>query len=220
MSATEKLAVGALFSALLLIAPGYVLHQAPRFPGSLPGSLLGFAAALLFVLLLAYTLVKRIPPLRRRVRPGAVLSFHVYAGVVGALLGILHSGHAYRSPLGVALVVAMLAVVGSGFVGRYYLLHVGAELKDQRAALEAMQARYAALATVPSAAGVPAGEGSARRLAAAIADLEWAIARRDALKRALSRWTVMHVAAALAMYALLALHAWSGFYYGLRWLAP
>jgi len=53
LSATEKLAVGALFSALLLIAPGYILHQAPRFPGSLPGSLLGFAAALLFVLLLA-----------------------------------------------------------------------------------------------------------------------------------------------------------------------
>ena len=48
----------------------------------------------------------------------------------------------------------------------------------------------------------------------------WQDVRRDALKRALSRWTVVHVAAALAMYALLSLHAWSGVYYGLRWLAP
>ena len=217
MTETEKLAVGALFSALLLLAPGFVLHEAPRFAGSLLGSVLGIAGALLLLLLLAYSLVKRIAPLRRRVRPAAALSFHIYAGVVGALFGILHSGHSYRSWLGIVLVIAMLIVVGSGFVGRYYLVHVGVDLRDQHASLEALRARFAALSATEGST-VPAGESSARGIAGAIADLEWAVTRREALKRALSRWVVLHVTAALAMYGLLALHVWSNLYLGLRWL--
>ena len=53
MSETEKLTVGALVSALALVAPGFLLHAAPRFPGSLAGSLIGIAGAVLLVLLLA-----------------------------------------------------------------------------------------------------------------------------------------------------------------------
>ncbi len=55
-------------------------------------------------------------------------------------------------------------------------------------------------------------------LVAAIADLEYAIGRREALKRALARWIVLHVVAALVLYPVLVLHVWSGIYYGLRWL--
>lgn len=212
MSETEKLAVGALFSAVLLLAPGFLLHEAARFPGSLMGGVLGIAAATQFFALLIYVPVKRVAVLRRRLRPAAALSFHIYAGVIGALLGVLHSGHSYRSPLGIALMATMLGVIGTGFVGRYYLAHVGADLHEQSGRLSVLRSRYAAL-EAPSSR-----DRAVRRLVAAIADLEWAIARRDVLKRALSRWVILHVALALAMYALLALHIWSGVYYGLRWL--
>lgn len=212
MNETEKLTVGALFSAVLLLAPGFLLHEAPRFPGSLMGGVLGIAATVLFLALLIYVPVKRAATPRRRLRPAAALSFHIYAGVVGALLGVLHSGHSYRSPLGIALMSTMFGVIGTGFVGRYYLVHVGADLREQSEKLAALRSRYAAL-EAPSSR-----DRSVRRLVAAIADLEWAIARRDVLKRALSRWVILHVGLALAMYALLALHIWSGVYYGLRWL--
>ncbi|WP_149536723.1 iron reductase [Siccirubricoccus phaeus] len=230
MSETERLAVGALVSVLALVAPGFLLHEAPRFPGSLAGGLLGIAGATLFVLLLAYSLVKRSAWVRARatgyVSMRGVLSFHVYTGVVGALLGILHSGHRYQSPLGVALVSAMLVVVLSGFVGRYYLAQVGADLREQQASLGLLRARYDLLAAGRAAAGAQPLMGSGagvsgrdlRRLVGAIADLEYAIARREVIKRALSRWTVLHVAAALVLYPLLALHIWNGVYFGLRWL--
>jgi hypothetical protein len=52
----------------------------------------------------------------------------------------------------------------------------------------------------------------------AMADLEQGIIERESLKRGLSRWIVLHIGAALVMYPLLALHIWSGIYYGLRWL--
>ncbi|HEY9217839.1 MAG TPA: hypothetical protein VIO94_07320, partial [Phenylobacterium sp.] len=146
MSETEKLTVGALMSVLLLLVPGFLLHQAPRFPGSLPGGLLGIAGATLFLLLLVYSLVKRSAWLRLRVKKSVslrtVLSFHVYAGVAGALLGILHSGHAYQSLLGIALVSAMLTVVLSGFAGRYYLAQLGADLREQQAMLGVLRTRF------------------------------------------------------------------------------
>ena len=143
MSETEKLTVGALVSVLALLAPGFLLHEAPRFPGSLAGGLLGIAGATLFVLLLVYSLFKRSARVRARMARRAplrtVLSFHVYAGVAGALLGILHSGHAYRSPLGIALVAAMLTVVLSGFVGRYRLAQLGTVHRPHRPRRDTVQ---------------------------------------------------------------------------------
>jgi len=226
MTETEKVTVGALLSALALLVPAFLFHTAPRFAGSLTGSLIGIAAATLFVLLLAYTAVKRQPWIKERTKPlvsiGAVLSFHVYAGTVGALLGIIHSGHKFQSPLGIALVVVMLVVVASGFVGRYYLAQLGQDLRSQQKELKVLRDRYDGLAAaaavlrdqqVVDPSGLPID-----RLLGAISDLELAITTRETIKRTLNRWIVLHVAAAIAMYALLWLHIWSGIYYGLRWL--
>ena len=217
MNARERLAVSLLVAMVTLFAPGFLLHAAPRFPGSLAGGILGISGAMGMLLLLAYTLARRVPWLRRRAALGAMLSFHVYAGAVGAALGMLHTGHHYRSPLGIALVTVMLAVVLSGFVGRYYLVQLGTDVRDQRQELGALRARYDQL-VAGSAAVARQPDISLHALVASIADLEHAIDRREALKRALSRWTVLHVAAAIALYPLLALHIWSGVYYGLRWL--
>lgn len=246
MSEAEKLTVGALMTILVLMAPGFLLHQAPRFPGTLAGSLLGIAGALLFVLLLIYSLVKHSAWVRVRVTKYAslrvILTFHVYAGVVGALFGILHSGHAYRSPLGIALVGDMLIVVISGFVGRYYLAQVGVDLREQQARLGVLRSHFDRIAAQAAAGAAPDADTAATirrshrwplvllasrvgttgipvlRLVVAIADLEHAIGEREALKRALSRWTVLHISAALVLYTLLALHIWNGIYFGLRWL--
>ena len=222
MTESEKLIVGGLVSALALVVPGFVLHTAPRFPGSFVGSLTGIAGATLLVLLLVYSAVKRSDWMKvrvsRHVPLGAILSFHVYAGVIGALLGIIHSGHKFYSPLGIALVSAMLVVVFSGFVGRYYLVHVGTDLREQQSMLAVLRTRYDAVS------GALAGGPSVRadvplpQLLGAIADLEYAIGAREALKRNLARWMVLHVAASIVMYPLLALHIWNGIYYGLRWL--
>lgn len=227
MGERERLAVGTLLTMVALFVPGFLLHTAPRFPGSLPGGLFGIAGALLFVLLLAYSLAKHIPFLKRHASLRAMLSFHVYAGAIGAVFGVLHTGHKYQSPLGITLVVAMLTVVLSGFIGRYYLAQISTDIRDQRQELGALRTRYDMIASSTAArqqggAG-PSGETvlpgvPIPALVAAIADLEYAIGRREALKRALARWIVLHVVAALVLYPVLVLHVWSGIYYGLRWL--
>ena len=227
MGEKERLVVGTLLTMVALFVPGFLLHTAPRFPGSLAGGLLGITGALLFVLLLVYTLTKRIPWLKRHASPRAMLSFHVYAGAAGATFGILHTGHEYQSPLGIALVVAMLIVVLSGFAGRYYLAQIGNDIRGQRQELGVLRTRYDAIASgiaaVPGGGAVPApGTAGADvpipALVAGIADLEHTIGEREALKQILARWVVLHIAASLMLYPLLALHVWSGIYHGLRWL--
>lgn len=227
MTEGEKVTVGGLLSALVLIVPVFLIHTAPRFPGSLTGGLIGIAAALLFVLLLAYTAAKRLPWIKDRTKGlvsiGAVLTFHVYAGAIGALLGVIHSGHKFESPLGIALVVSMLVVAATGFVGRYYLAQIGQELKAQQSELGVLRTRYDRLMRVASGADatMPAGLAPVplADLLGGISDLEFTITTREVLKRDLMRWVVLHIAAAITMYVLLALHIWSGVYYGLRWLA-
>ena len=227
MAGKERLAIGMTLTMVVLFVPGFLLHAAPRFPGSLIGGVLGIAGALLFVLLLAYSLIRRIPWLKRRASLRAMLSFHVYAGAVGAALGILHTGHQYQSPLGIVLVVSMLLVVLSGFAGRYYLAEIGTDIREQRQELGVLRTRYDLIASgiatalqggAPPAAATAALGVPIPALVAGIADLEYAISRREALKRALARWVVLHVVAAIVLYPLLALHVWSGIYYGLRWL--
>ena len=224
MNETEKLTVGVLVSGLALLVPGFLLHVSPRFPGSLSGSVIGIAGAVLLLFLLVYSMVKRGTWVKawvtKHVRMGAILSFHVYAGVIGALLGIIHSGHTFYSPLGIGLVSAMLVVVFSGFVGRYYLVHLGTDLREQQSMLAVLRTRYDAVAgaLVGSPPRTLLADVPLSSLLGAIADLEYAIGARELLKRTLSRWTVLHVGAAIVMYSLLSLHIWNGIYYGLRWL--
>lgn len=216
MGGKERLVVGTLLTMVALFVPGFLLHEAPRFPGSLVGGLLGVASSAAMVLLLAYSLAKHVL-LKRRSSWPALLSFHVYAGAVGAVLGILHAGHKYQSPLGIALIVAMLTVILSGFVGRYYLARIGTDIRGQQQELGALRTRYDLIAANPAAATAPPGV-PVPALVAGIADLEDAIGRQEALKWAASRWVVVHIVAALVFYPLLTLHVWSSVYYGLRWL--
>jgi len=224
VSETEKLTVGVLVSGLALLVPGFLLHVSPRFPGSLTGSLIGIAGAVLLLFLLVYTMVNRSTWVKawvtKRVRIAAILSFHIYAGLIGAMLGIIHSGHTFYSPLGIGLVSTMLVVVFSGFVGRYYLGQIGTDLRQQQSMLAVLRTRYDAAAKALAGGPAPSvwTDVPLPGLLTAIADLEYGIGARELLKRTLSRWTVLHVGAAIVMYSLLSLHIWNGIYFGLRWL--
>lgn len=226
MTEVEKVIVGGLLSALALIVPVFLFHVVPQFPGSLTGSIFGIVAAALFLLLLFYSVVKRQPWIKEHLKKflplSTILSFHVYAGTIGALLGIIHSGHKFQSPLGIALVILTLTVVATGFIGRYYLAQIGLELRDQQKELAILRNRYDSLALAASSlenqAVVDPSGISLGRLIGAISDLEFSITAREMLKKAFRRWIVVHIAAAIVMYTVLALHIWGSIYYGLRWI--
>ncbi|MGT2503179.1 iron reductase [Bradyrhizobium guangxiense] len=234
MSENERLTVGAVLAALLFLVPAFVLHTSPRFAGSLSGFVLGAAAAALMLSLLIYPMAKHSVSLKslitRVASMRALLAFHVYAGVFGAFLAILHTGHKYQSPLGIALVVSMLLVVVTGFVGRYYLPQTSIELREEQSRLATLRTAYdrtavalaerrsseedGPLLSASASQGVPI-----LKLVESIADLEYAIGSREVVKRMFTPWIVAHVTTAILMYLLLTLHVAGEIYYGLRWLS-
>lgn len=213
----ERLLVAAGLLLLPVLWLQSLLHQAPRFAGSLAGGMLGIAAALLMLVPLAYSLVKRLPRLPFLSRP-AVLRLHVFTTTAGAVLAVLHSGHRVQSTLGLLLIATMLVCVASGFVGRHYLGYLTMELRDRKAAAARLRLEYETIAAgFTQAPHNLAWRAAAAETAEGLAQLEYAIRADDWLRSRLRAWLVVHIASAVLFYALLAAHVAAGIQYGLRW---
>ena len=247
MKEREGIVVSSIVGLLLLAWLGFLLHRSPRFAGSGMGAVFGIAGAVLMLVPLAYPIVKRIRFLKARITPHvsmqSLMTLHVYAGILGPLLAIIHTGHKFNSVLGIALTAVMLLVVVSGFAVRYLLTFVAHEIKDKLlllqtargdldsawGVLEHSPAEMRVLPKTPVLAaglaslgielpfGGPAGE--VIRTADGVADLEYAIRTHELFKRWFSRSLTLHIAASFVLYVLLLLHIWSGIHFGLRWFS-
>lgn len=247
MKEREGIVVSSTVGLLLLAWLGFLFHRSPRFAGSGMGAVFGIAGAVLMLIPLAYPIVKRIRFLKARITPHvsmqSLMTLHVYAGILGPLLAIIHTGHKFNSVLGIALTAVMLLVVVSGFAVRYLLTFVAHEIKDKLlllqtargdldsawGVLEHSPAEMRALPKTPVLAaglaslgielpfGGPAGE--VIRTADGVADLEYAIRTHELFKRWFSRSLTLHIAASFVLYVLLLLHIWSGIHFGLRWFS-
>jgi hypothetical protein len=244
---SERIIVAAVMSVLLFAWLGFLVHRSPRFAGSGLGAIFGIAGAVLMLVPLAYPIVKRITFLNaritQRVSLQSLMTVHVYAGILGPLLGIIHTGHKYDSWLGVTLTAVMLLVVVSGFIGRYLLTYVNQDIRDKLLLLQTargdLDSAWGSLKNAPPElnplpkarllvaglaslgldvhGGGPAGE--VMRLAESVADLEYAIRTHELFKRWCSRWLTLHLVLSVVLYVLLALHIWAGIHFGLRWFS-
>jgi hypothetical protein len=240
MRERNALVVGGLVALLLILPFGYLFHVSPRFPGSLVGSMIGIAGAVLMLMPLAYLVIKRVPPLRdrvtRHVSMQTLLAIHIYAGVLGPILGLIHAAHKFQSPLGVSLTGMMLVVVVSGYIGRYLLAQISRAVRGRRSELAALQNalshappelpvswatrlfRWMHLFTEDISTPYSGSPPSRRQFAKAMADVEFAVRAEAVVQKLFEQWLRLHILIAIILYLLLALHIWSGLYYGLRWL--
>lgn len=247
MKEREPLIIGGLVVILLLVWLGFPVHHAHRFAGSFWGGVLAISGSALMLVPLAYLVVKRVKPLKRRVTKHVsmrtLLAWHIYAGVLGPILVLIHTGHKYESTLGIALTASVLIVVASGFVGRYLMSKINREMKEKRAMLKEARVQYdqcieqvqsqpqeaslashfrslpARLLLLASGDSKPAEPGGLRavRLAESVADLEYAVRTHQLFKDAFAKWLKLHIFLSCVLYVLLALHIWSAIYFGLRW---
>ena len=245
MKERERIVFTGVLSVLLLAWLGFLFHTSPRFAGGAMGAVFGIAGAVLMLIPLAYPIVKRIPAINARVTKHlsmqTQLAVHVYAGIFGPLLAIIHTGHKFESWLGITLTAVMLLVVVSGFAVRYLLTYVGHEITDKLLLLQTARGDLdsawgvrentpvemrglpkvpllaAGLASVgiDLSSGGPAGEVT--RLAESVADLEYAVRTHEFFKRWFARSLKLHIVLSIILYVLLGLHVWAGIHLGLRW---
>ena len=252
MQEREQGIVTSLVVLLLVLTLGFYVHRDARFPGSLAGGVLGLSATALMLIPLAYLVVKRLSFLKkyvtRAVSMRSLLAIHMYAGVLGPILGVLHSGHKFNSPLGISLTAMTIVVVLSGFVSRYLMSTIATDMRQQQQLLAGLRVAYDRVAAeLTQDAGQAAtlrpfagffrrltasflvGQGDvaaqpipaavrALRLSESMADLEYAVKTHEMFKQAFSSWLACHIIISLLLYMLLALHIWSVWYFGIRWL--
>src|SRR6266568_530201 len=146
MHEREQGMITGLVIFLLVLTLGLYVHRDARFPGGLAGGVLGLSATALMLIPLVYLCVKRIPLLKkgvtRAVSMRSLLAIHMYAGVLGPILGVLHSGHKFNSPLGISLTAMMIVVALSGFIGRYLMRRVSTDLRQQQQLLAGLRVAY------------------------------------------------------------------------------
>ncbi|GMR21840.1 MAG: hypothetical protein BMS9Abin37_0158 [Acidobacteriota bacterium] len=236
---------------MLILLFGSAFHGSPRFAGSFWGGVLAVVGALLMLFPLVYMVIKRFRWLKRRVTKTismkTLLAWHVYAGIVGPILVILHSSHKFESPLGIALTALTVVVVLSGFVGRYLMSRFSKEIREKKAMLRELQGAYshaqAELAENPAEANLvrpfsglvsrvigsffltddvaiatsPTSPATLLRVTESIADVEYAIATHEKVKSWFGKWLKWHIVISFVLYGLMALHVWGAIHFGLRW---
>lgn len=248
MQTRDAKAVGLLVVLMLTVWLGFLIHRSPRFAGSAWGGVLGVSGAALMLLpLTVYMVVKRVKRLKRRVTRWVsmptLLSIHIYTALTGSIFVIVHSGHKFDSPLGMALTGTVLLAVMSGFVGRYLMTHINRGLREKKDMLQRLKTIYEAkqveirgsslqlvAATSdaremtseagPDQFGTPPGDpapSDLNHLVGGIADLEFSISVHDRFKKWFSKWLTFHKMITIVLCVLLAFHVTSGIYYGLRW---
>lgn len=251
MKEREGVVVSGLVALFLILWLGFLVHRSPWFAGSLWGGVLAVSGSVLMLVPLGYLIIKRIPPLKRavtkRVSIQTLLAWHIYAGVLGPILVLLHTGHKFNSPLGIALTAMTLLVVLSGFTGRYLMKQFSQTIHDKKLLLTQLELSYrqtatdlaanlelvaalrplsgfwprllAAFVVAAPGAGQAALPARAMRLSDSIADVEYAIKTHESFKSWFAWWLKFHIVISFVLYALLALHVWSGVYFGLRWFS-
>jgi hypothetical protein len=203
-------------------------------PGGTLGRAFGMVGAGLMTIMLLYSVRKRVKPLRKAGPLSVWLDFHIFCGVIGPLLIILHSSFKVQGLVALSF-WSMIAVALSGVVGRYLYLQIprtraGDErsLADVQREGEELSARLRdlgmtgdTLAELESIAATPGAWKRRSRLRAferqhGGAELVAVIERKAQLHRRILRWHrlqevfhhwhVFHKPFAIIMYLFLIVH--------------
>lgn len=147
-------------------------------PGGERGHALGVAGAAMMTAMLGYSLRKRVPALRRLGPLPVWLRAHIFLGVVGPALVVLHTALKVGGVVAISF-WSMVAVAASGFLGRFLYVQLprtaaGDELTladavalDEELAAE-LRDRFALTSEQLAALDTVAGAGLARRGLAAL----------------------------------------------------
>ena len=178
-------------AVILVVTAAYVpiaLQGLPRASG-LFGHGLGIVGFLLMLMTEGlYSLRKRARG-RAWGRMSTWLQFHIVTGIVGPYLVLLHTAWQYNGLAGVVLLLT-LAVVGSGFVGRYIYTAVPRTADGAEMALEELETLIAnADARLQTwSANRPAGVAALTARLTALTDLPAEENVMPVLGRTLMRW--------------------------------
>lgn len=148
-------------------------------PGGTLGQAFGMVGAGLMTVMLLYSVRKRVKPLRKAGPLSVWLDFHIFCGVLGPLLIILHSSFKVQGLVALSF-WSMIAVALSGVLGRYLYLQIPRTRAGDERTLAEVEAESRELSTRLHELGL---DKDAVQELETIAATKGAIARRMRLRR-------------------------------------
>lgn len=203
-------------------------------PGGSFGRAFGIVGAALMTIMLLYSVRKRVKPLRKAGPLSIWLDFHIFCGVIGPLLIILHSSFKVQGLVALSF-WSMIAVALSGVAGRYLYLQIPrtragdertlADVEQESSQLSARlrelgldEKRLRELDTIAAVPGTwqrrkqlraferAHGGGELVTLIERKAQLHRRILRWHRLQEIFHHWHVFHKPFAIVMYLFLIVH--------------
>ncbi len=238
MNEREPLIAAATIYLLLLVWIGGFLAPSHDFAGSALGGALALTGTFLLLMPLTFVAIKRIDIVKtvvvRHIPMRTILIWHIYAGFLGTILILLHTGHKFSSVLAASLTAFTLLAVFSGVIGRYLQRQIGDDVRSKRKLLNQLYEEYDSVSARSNMATEYNGQDfnidrtapntigtylvvNIVNLVSSIADVESAITSRETLKQWFTIWHRAHITLMIGMFLLLILHIWSGIHFGLRW---
>jgi len=129
------------------------LHRMLR-PSGLIGHLFGVGGFVLMTVPVIYSLRKKLPRLRHAGSMKTWLEVHIFCGIVGPVLVTFHTSFRFNGVVSVAY-WSMVAVVLSGFVGRYLYVRIPRSLRGLELTQHELDARAEELSERLLAADLP-----------------------------------------------------------------
>ncbi len=243
----EPIIAAATIFILLLVWFEGIIEPSHEFAGSALGGVLAITGTFLMLTPLLFPVIKRIDSIKtmvvRHIPMRMILIWHIYAGFLGTILVLLHTGHKFNGVLAASLTAFTLLAVFSGVIGRYLQRQIGDDVRDKRKLLNQLYEQYDSVSArsnltpeFPGQFSPPENRATSLvgdrtspitigaitvanvvRLVSSIADVESAITARETLKQWFTIWYRAHITLIIGMYLLLTLHIWSGVHFGLRW---
>jgi len=200
---------------ILLLTGGYlfVVNREAAIPAasSLYGHLIGVLGFILMLMTeTLYTLRKRTRSARWG-RMASWLQFHIFTGIVGPYMLLLHSSWKFNGLAGIALLLTVVIVI-SGFIGRYIYTSIprtadGIEIES--AELEMQIERLESEIHQRTQAGKRAIQQLNRQRQA----LQRQVRSLAMARRMLGLWHTVHIPIGLALFAVAFIHAFAALYY-------
>jgi hypothetical protein len=141
------------------------------------------------------------------------LEFHIFTGIVGPYLVLLHTSWKFNGLAGVVMLLTAV-IVASGFIGRYIYTAVPRTADGIELSLMEIEARIALLdKQISQPGGSVLSTGEIQRLASQRARLRRQAGRAVTMRRMLALWHTVHIPIGLGLFALAFVHAGAAIYY-------
>ena len=203
------------FIAILCIGALYLgmvsyLGEVPAASG-LFGHLLGVIGFILMLMTeTLYTLRKR-TRLARWGRMSSWLQFHIFTGIVGPFMVLVHSSWKFNGLAGIAILLTVIIVI-SGFIGRYIFTSIPRTVDGIEIETSELEKQITRLENEIHARTVSRSR-EIKRLVQEQKRLKSQVQSLVNTRRLMSIWHTIHIPIGLVLFTVAFVHAIAAFYY-------